>query len=164
MSKTYVRIDDRLIHGQIVTAWCITLGIQEIIAIDDALASNVVMQSIMTMGVPEQYHPKIVTAAKAKELLSIQTDRTRLVITRFCKNMAQIREEIKGAEHINIGNCSKQPDSKYNIRGIGISHVFSFTQEDVDALDALEADGGKVICQALPSDKLKTWSDLKKQF
>ena len=33
----YLRIDDRLIHGQIVTAWCGHLKINEIIAIDDAL-------------------------------------------------------------------------------------------------------------------------------
>lgn len=164
MSKTYVRIDDRLIHGQIVTAWCVTLGIQEIIAIDDALASNAVMQSIMTMGVPGQYNPKIVTAAQAKEILSKETNKTRLVITRFCKNLAEIREEIKECQHINIGNCSKQENSKYNIRGMGISQVLSFTQEDVDALDAVEADGGKIICQALPTDKLRTWSDIKKHF
>jgi mannose/fructose/N-acetylgalactosamine-specific phosphotransferase system component IIB len=164
VGKTYFRIDDRLIHGQIVTAWCITLGIQEIIAIDDSLAANPVMQSIMTMGVPGQYNPKIVTAANAKEILSAQTNKTRLVITRFCKNLSAIREAIKGAEHINIGNCSKQLDSKYNIRGMGISQVLSFTQADADTLDAIEADGGKIICQALPSDKLRTWSDLKKQF
>ena len=164
MGKTYVRIDDRLIHGQIVTAWCITLNIQEIIAIDDALASNPVMQSIMTMGVPGQYSPKIVTAAQAKVLITAQTDKTRLIITRFCKNLSEIRQEIRGAEHVNIGNCSKQPNSKYDIRGLGISQVLSFTQEDADALDAVEADGGKVICQALPSDRMKTWAEIKKQF
>jgi PTS system mannose-specific IIB component len=164
MGKAYVRIDDRLIHGQIVTAWCVTLGIREIIAIDDALASNSVMKSIMTMGVPGQYNPRIVTAAEAKEILSAPTDKTRLVITRFCKNLADIRQEIKGAEHVNIGNCSKQPDSKFDIRGMGISQVLSFTKEDADTLDAIEADGGKIICQALPTDKLRTWSDLKKLF
>jgi len=164
MGKSYVRIDDRLIHGQIVTAWCITLGIQEIIAIDDALASNAVMQSIMTMGVPGQYSPKIVTTAQAKELLATGTDKTRLIITRFCKNLAQIKEEIKGAEYVNIGNCSKQANSKYDIRGMGISQVLSFTQEDMDTLNEIEAAGGNIICQALPRDKIRTWAELKKQF
>ena len=40
MGQNYFRIDDRLIHGQIVTAWCSHLNIQEIIAIDDTLAGN----------------------------------------------------------------------------------------------------------------------------
>lgn len=164
MGKTYVRIDDRLIHGQIVTAWCVTLGVKEIVAIDDALASNPMMQSIMTMGVPAGYHPKIVTIAQAKEIMKTPCEGTRLVITRFCRNLSEIREEVKEAEHINIGNCSKQPDAKYGVRGIGISQVLSFTQADYDALEAVAADGGKVICQALPQDKERSWSDLKKQF
>jgi len=164
MGKTYVRVDDRLIHGQIVTAWCVTLNVKEIIAIDDALASNPMMQSIMTMGVPGQYNPKIVTIAQAKELMKSPIDGTRLVITRFCRNLAELREEIKGAEHVNIGNCSKQPDAKYGVRGIGISQVLSFTQADYDALEAAASDGGKVICQALPQDKERTWADLKAHF
>ena len=35
MGKVYVRVDDRLIHGQTIVAWCPTLGIEEIIAIDE---------------------------------------------------------------------------------------------------------------------------------
>ena len=35
MGKTYVRVDDRLIHGQTIVAWCPTLNIKQIIAIDD---------------------------------------------------------------------------------------------------------------------------------
>lgn len=164
MGKTYVRVDDRLIHGQIVTAWCVTLNVKEIVAIDDTLASNPMMQSIMTMGVPGQYNPKIVTTAQAKELMKTPCAGTRLVITRFCRNLYDIREEIKGAEHVNIGNCSKQPDAKYGVRGIGISQVLSFTQADYDALEAVAADGGKIICQALPRDKERTWADLKAHF
>lgn len=164
MGKTYVRIDDRLIHGQIVTAWCVTLNVNEIIAIDDTLASNPTMQAIMTMGVPGQYHPKIVTTAQAKELLKTPCDGARLILTRFCRNLALIREEIKGVEHINIGNCSKQADAQYGVRGIGVSQVLSFSQADYDALEAVEQDGATVICQALPQDKERTWADLKAHF
>ena len=34
MGKDFLRIDDRLIHGQIVMAWCKALGIKEIVDID----------------------------------------------------------------------------------------------------------------------------------
>ena len=61
----YLRIDDRLIHGQIVTAWCGHFKINEIIAIDDALAANKTLQSIMLMGIPKQYKSHIVTMAES---------------------------------------------------------------------------------------------------
>lgn len=164
LGKLYVRVDDRLIHGQIVTAWCITLGIEQIIAVDDKLASNSMMQSIMTMGVPGQYHPKIVTAAQAKELLTNPSDKTRLLITRFCRNLSDLRQKIQGCEYVNLGNCSKQPDSRYEVRGFGVGQVFSFTEEDVNTLNALEADGITIVCQQLPTEKKRTWSDLKNAF
>lgn len=164
MGKLYVRVDDRLIHGQIVTAWCVTLNIRQIIAIDDTLAENPMMQSIMTMGVPGQYNPQIVSAAKALELLAEPFEGNRLVITRFSKNLAELLDGIQSAEHVNIGNCSKQPDAKYSVRGIGVSQVLSFTQADYDALEAVQAAGISIICQALPQDKLKTWNDLKAAF
>lgn len=162
MGKLYVRIDDRLIHGQIVTAWCVTLGVQEIIAIDNALAGDAMMQSIMTMGVPAQYNPKIVTGEQAKKILQTPTDKTRLVITRFCRSLADIEQEIQSCEHVNIGNCSKQDDSVFNFRGIGIGQVVSLTQPDVDTLNRLEAAGIDVICQVVPTEKRRSWESMKK--
>ena len=35
MGKTYVRVDDRLIHGQTIVAWAPTLGLEEIIGVDE---------------------------------------------------------------------------------------------------------------------------------
>lgn len=161
MGNLYVRVDDRLIHGQIVTAWCVTLGIQEIIAIDDTLAGNAMMKSIMTMGIPAVYDPRIVTYEEAKELLSTPTPNNRLIVTRFCKNLLAIKEEIRGCKHINLGNCSKQPDSIYNLRGFGVGHLISLTQEDVDALEEFEQMEIPIICQLVPTEKQKTWSELK---
>ena len=70
MGKTYVRVDDRLIHGQTIVAWAPTLKIQEIIGVDDVSAANAMLKSIMTMGIPKQYKGHILTTEQAKELLS----------------------------------------------------------------------------------------------
>ena len=73
MGKLYVRVDDRLIHGQTIVAWCPTLGIQEIIAVDDVSAANPMLKSILTMGVPKNYKTGIVTTQEAKELREART-------------------------------------------------------------------------------------------
>ena len=83
MGKLYVRVDDRLIHGQTIVAWCPTLGIQEIIAVDDVSAANPMLKSILTMGVPKNYKTGIVTTQEAKELLAAGSDKTRLLIVKF---------------------------------------------------------------------------------
>lgn len=159
MGKNFLRIDDRLIHGQIVTAWCNTLKIGEIIAIDDSLAQNPMLQSIMVMGVPKQYHPSIVTAAQAKELLRTETAKNRLVITRFAKNIAELEEFYPTFEHINLGNCSKQDNTAYTLPS-GAGRNLSLTEEDMRVLNEAAVLGCKIICQLLPTDKMRTWAQM----
>ncbi len=159
MGKTYLRVDDRLIHGQIVTAWCGTLKISEIIAIDDSLAQNPMLQSIMTMGVPAQYHPHIVTCAKACEILAVPSDKNRLIIVRFARMIEQLRAFWSQIDHINLGNCSKQADSAYTLPS-GAGRYLSLTEADMSALRAAKDSGCEIICQLLPSEKLRTWAQL----
>ena len=94
MGKLYVRVDDRLIHGQTIVAWCPTLGIQEIIAVDDVSAANPMLKSILTMGVPKNYKTGIVTTQEAKELLAAGSDKTRLLIVKFPQKLEELRQEI----------------------------------------------------------------------
>ena len=165
MGKLYVRVDDRLIHGQIVTSWCHTLGIQQIIAVDDELAKNPMLQSIMTMGVPAQYNTQILTVDSARELLdSGAGDKNRLLIVRFSYILIPLREQIKNAEHINLGNSSKMPDTVFQFaRGAG--WYIYLSQADADFLQAeAEEDGVTIISQQLPQEKKIDWPTMKKEM
>ena len=52
MSIEMVRIDDRLIHGQIVAAWVKRLGINRIWIIDDGVAKDEFLKNVITMVAP----------------------------------------------------------------------------------------------------------------
>lgn len=107
MAKNYFRIDDRLIHGQIVTAWCGHLKIGEIVAIDDKLAGNKTLQSLMLMGIPSQYKAHVVTSAQAKELFAQGSDKNRLFVTRFPQDLTFYREGLKACDLVVIGMLPK---------------------------------------------------------
>lgn len=159
MGKLYVRIDDRLIHGQIVTAWGLTLGIQRIIAIDDKLASNPTLKSIMMMGIPKDLNGQIVTAEEAKQMLQDGSDKTTLLITRQCCNLTPVMDLIKNAEHINLGNCSKQEGTVKTISS-GAGCTLSLTQKDVDALNKAHELGIEVFSQRVPTEKYHSWDEM----
>lgn len=161
MGQNYLRIDDRLIHGQIVTAWCGHLKIQEIVAIDDALAANSMLQSIMLMGIPKQYKSHVVTMAQAKELFAQQTDGNRLFVTRFPQDLKNLREELKTCELVVIGNAAKRPDTKFNLTKGGGS-VFFASADDIALFDAISADGVKLVYQTVPKSPAKEWPDIRK--
>ena len=164
MGKLYVRVDDRLIHGQIITSWGHTLSIRQIIAVDDELAQNPMLQSIMTMGVSAHYNPQIVTVDDARILLERDSDKNRLVIVRYCHMLGPLREQIRKAEHINLGNSSKMPDAIYQIaRGAGWYIYLSQADADVLRIEA-EEDGVAVISQQLPQEKKLEWPAMKKEI
>jgi mannose/fructose/N-acetylgalactosamine-specific phosphotransferase system component IIB len=48
-----VRLDERLIHGQIVTSWCTGEHITEIMVVDKDVCNNEMRQSLMSMAVPD---------------------------------------------------------------------------------------------------------------
>nr|WP_319488926.1 PTS sugar transporter subunit IIB [uncultured Caproiciproducens sp.] len=160
MGKVYVRIDDRLIHGQIMAAWCNYLDVTEIVGIDDKTANNQMLKQIMTMSVPKKYQCSIITIAEAKEKLNQETSGNRLVILRFPEKLEELREELKGAEMIIIGNVAKKPDSKYEASS-GTS-IFFLTEKDVEVLNAFSQGGMKVIFRTVPTSSEKSWEGFMK--
>lgn len=163
MAKNYVRIDDRLIHGQIVTAWCGFWKIGEIVAIDDKLASNKTLQSIMLMGIPAQYKAHVVTMSEAKALFAEESDKNRLFVTRFPADLTELREELKKCDTVVIGNAAKRPDTKYNLTKGGGS-VFFASDADVALFDEIAADGVELIYQTVPKSPAKAWSEMRKSI
>ena len=161
MASNYLRIDDRLIHGQIVTAWCGFWKIGEIIAIDDKLASNPTLQKIMLMGIPATYKAHVVTSEEAKQIFAEESDKNRLFVTRFPADLANFREELKKCETVVIGNAAKRADTKYNLTKGGGS-VFFASDDDVALFDEIENDGVKLIYQTVPKSPAKTWSEMRK--
>lgn len=162
MAKTYIRVDDRLIHGQTIVAWCPTLGIQEIIAIDGESAKNPMLRSILTMGVPKQYITHIVTTEEAKEILKQESDKNRLVIVKFPSLLVAIKDEIQGCEQIILGNMAKRPDTNHQVTGA--TGIFFLSDEDITNIDGLIKEGFKVSFQQLPNAAGTSWETFKKSI
>lgn len=163
MSKTYIRIDDRLIHGQIAVAWAQTLSIGEIIAIDDQTSNNKMLQQIMLMGVSKSYNPRIISFAESESVLSNNVNVNRLVIVRSPDFLEKIIPYITNLELVYLGNIQKTGESKYNLSS-GAGGVLFFSQKDIDSISRLDEKGIRFILQMVPSSSSRTWEQAKKQF
>lgn len=160
MGKVFIRVDDRLIHGQTVVAWCPTLAIQEIIAVDDESAGNPMLKSIMTLSVPLQYKPSIVTTEEAKLLLAADSTHHRLVIVRFPSQLQDLKETVMKAEFVMLGNIAKRPDSIHRVSGA--TGIFYLSQADVEILDQLRAEGADICFHQLPNTAKTSWDAFRK--
>ena len=162
MAKTYVRVDDRLIHGQTIIAWCPTLSIKEIIAIDDESAKNPMLKSIMKMGVPSAYNTHIVTTEEAKQILAQESSYTRLVIVKHPGKLPAIEDEIADAESVVLGNIAKRDDTIHKVSGA--TGIFYLSENDVTIIDSLVSKGMDVCFQQLPSTTKTSWESFKKSI
>lgn len=72
MAISFMRIDDRIIHGQVVTRWMSERDCDGVVAVDDAAASNPVLSKVLKTAVPQPLKAFVMTvdrtALKWKEI------------------------------------------------------------------------------------------------
>ncbi|WP_019554030.1 PTS sugar transporter subunit IIB [Propionispira raffinosivorans] len=74
------RIDDRLIHGQVMTAWMQFVKGNHIVIVDDATAGDDFLKSIIRMAVPEAVNLDIFFCKDAPEKLKEISDTDRILM------------------------------------------------------------------------------------
>lgn len=100
------RIDNRLIHGQIIGNWAGTVGANLIVVCDDATAKNEVEQSIMSLAASTMgFDSRFFTVEKTIEVIDKASSDQRILLV--CRNPEPLRKLIEGGVEINkvnIGN------------------------------------------------------------
>lgn len=141
------RIDDRLIHGQVVVGWGQPLALEFIVLVDDEVAASEWEQELYRMGVPPEMSVYFDTVASAtKNLLQYQSDDRRgLLLTAEIATMAQLCNATGAIRRVNVGGIHHRPGRVQRLR-----YVFLSPQEE-EALRALEAHGIEVTAQDVPA-------------
>lgn len=157
----YIRVDDRLIHGQVIAKWAGYYNVKNIIAIDEKTASNPVLQSIMKMAVPKNYSCHICSMKDGIEIIQklSKTADSNLIIVRFPHLLRELLSNIKSFESVNIGNVSKKEGVSYEI-----SNNIYFTEEDLKVVDELYREGVKITFKTLPDSQGLNWEKERKRF
>lgn len=81
MSILNIRIDERLIHGQVATVWTNQLNITRILVIDDLAAVDDIQKIALKMACPSSSRLSILNAERAVQRLNENAyDKDRLMI------------------------------------------------------------------------------------
>lgn len=144
-----VRIDNRLIHGQVMTMWSKTNGVNYILAVDDTSANDPVMTSVYKMAVPSTLGVAIMTVKEAAENFKNNTlkDKTYLVLIKDVETAHRLYVEGFKFEELQIGNL-------VNTKGTKMLHKNSrLSEEHMPLLLDLKEKGVKVYTQSVPTEK-----------
>lgn len=163
MSVTTMRIDDRLIHGQIVTRWIADAQADTILIADDMAAGDATQQMLLKLVAPANINLLIKTINEAAQLLaSSELDDKKVLL--MLRNPATALALCNLGFHIdtiNVGNISNARSETG--RKKLLSFIFVKAQ-DVECLKALAAKGIHLDIRAVPNDKSIDAMELLKKY
>jgi len=149
------RIDDRLIHGQVVVGWGQPLDIGFIVLVDDTVAASDWEQELYRMGVPPEMDVYFHSASDAIAAMPKYLTESRRGIL-LTGDIATMQRLVDGGvvHNVNIGGIHSKPGRVQRLR-----YVFLSPDEE-SQLRALANNGVKVSAQDLPGARDVSLPDL----
>ena len=149
MPINVARIDDRLIHGQVITTWVKNYDIEQVLVINDKVAEDKVQQSVLTMSAPPDLKVLVFGVQQFIEILKKTPikKRTMLLFT----NSIDVNALVEGGlslEKVNVGGMRMQ-DGRHQL-----SRAVSVTPEEEQAFKNLIAKNIPVEVQMVPKDPI----------
>ena len=175
-----MRVDDRLIHGQVTVGWRQYLRYAEIWVVDDLVGNDPYLQDALRLAVPAGVQVRVYGVEEAGALLasgvpprlrghgtSNVTRRASSGTTQTCQVLLLVRSPEaalalveRGAPlaRVNVGNISARPGSVRAFKNI------SLTRMQAEALDKLAGRGVQITFQLTPEDVQADWPVVRRRI
>lgn len=144
-----VRLDHRLVHGQVAFSWTQFLGATRIIVIDNKAANDEFQKMALNMSKPAGVKMNIFSVDQALSKMSKVEGLKDIIFIIFgcTKDAADFIEGYPKINEINYGGIAKKEGSKQ------FSPVIYLNDEEVSDTKRILAKGTKIFMQQLPTTK-----------
>ena len=149
MSLVLVRIDCRLIHGQVLETWVPHVRSDCVLVADDQLAVNELQKMILSMSVPSTIHVEIDTVETLVRKLLANDWEERRVLLLFSDCQGARRAFSMGLHYtsINLGNVHFEEGCRQVTPSVALS------RNDLTCLKELSGSGVQVEIRAVPNER-----------
>ncbi|WP_242837869.1 PTS system mannose/fructose/N-acetylgalactosamine-transporter subunit IIB [Lacrimispora indolis] len=148
MEIVNVRIDDRLIHGQVATVWSQVTGATRIMVVDDQVVKDTINKEALKLACPKQCKLSILTVEKAAANLcagKYQEERVFLV-AKSPKTMRRLYDAGFHMDQVNVGNMGGKQNTRMLKKAVSVS------EEDIADFLYLSKQGVIITAQMVPAD------------
>ncbi|WP_317313572.1 PTS sugar transporter subunit IIB [Absicoccus porci] len=140
------RIDDRLIHGQVMTAWVSYVGGKEIVIVDDKVANDPFLSTVIAGAVPKNLKVQTLTVDQtAQYLLKNQEHENVILLAKGPETYLNLVNEGVDIAEINLGGMGSKQERKKLYKNIAVS------DSERDTFKELLAKGVHVYIQVVPN-------------
>ncbi|GFN35227.1 PTS system mannose/fructose/N-acetylgalactosamine-transporter subunit IIB [Tepidimicrobium xylanilyticum] len=155
------RVDDRLIHGQVMTKWSKGMNTNALFVVDDATAADPFMKDIYMMSTSNTGMTiKVLSIDEAVDYWNKENYEDYRVILLF-KTIGAVKDAIdKGLpiERLNLGGIAKGKDSKFVIPNVAVK------PDELEVLKEIANKGIEVFFQVVPDTKAVSLKDAIKSY
>ncbi len=158
-----LRVDNRLVHGQIIEGWLPYTGAKHLVVVNDAMAANALCTQIMGLAVPSRVQLHVVRVAEAVEVIQRYKAQKVLVLFENVKDLLKVVQDEPLSSYkpdfwsdikcINIGNLH-HAKNKTQI----MEHI-SVTEQEITLLKEL-AKKFTLDFRCIPSEKSRGLHEL----
>ncbi len=146
MAIALVRIDDRLVHGQVVEGWVPYLRADLVAVVSDAAAADPVQLALMKMALPAEVGLLALGVSGAARALTGASSRRVLALTPGPAEALALLEQGLSVERVNVGGLH------YTAGKVQLGRALFLDEADKSALRAIVARGVRLEGRALPTD------------
>lgn len=151
MTVKHMRIDDRLIHGQIVTAWIRDSKAKMIIVADDQASKDPTQKMLLKLVTPKDIELRVDTVENiASTILEVNENVDILLIVRSPKSAYELLSKVVLVDSINVGNISNSKSETGRKTLLPYIHV---EKQDMEYLEMIHKLNIHLDVRAVPTDK-----------
>jgi PTS system mannose-specific IIB component len=151
-----VRIDDRLIHGQVIAVWCRHRRFTRILVVDDGVAADPFMQEVLSLAAPPGLRVDVFSIEDGINVLNEDPSNwgTTMVLMKSPSSAKRLYDGGLEYNALNIGGIGSGPGRKNVFKNI------AFSEEESAILKYLMDKGVEITLLTVPGEKSKSFSDL----
>lgn len=144
----FSRIDDRLIHGQVCTAWLKSLPtVKHVLVVDDKTAKDPFMGEMFALLIPEHISIEVRTIEEAIKIMKDGLPKPTMMIVKVPDTIKQLVDSGIDIDFLNIGGMGMTAGRKKMFQNISASDA------ERDIFRELIAKGVKIEVQIIPAAK-----------
>lgn len=155
----HVRVDTRLLHGQVATTWTKTVSPDRIIVVSDGVAHDQLRKTMIEQAAPPGVPANVVPISKIIEVTKDPRFGATKAMLLF-ENPQDLLAAIEGGVDIKEANIGSMAHS---VGKVVVTNAIAMDNADVETLETLHAKGVALEARKVPSDSPVSYEDLIKK-
>ena len=151
-----VRVDYRMVHGQIVAKWIKFRPVDRLILADDSLVDDPFMGDIYRMAVPDR-EVDIVKLGEVQTAIDRKNDTVLLIFKDVASAYTVYKNGLQLPE-LNVGAVQNSAQRKAVVQGVAL------TVEEYEKLSEMKAEGVNVFLQPIPENDPVSLGSIEKKL